>query len=169
MFSFFYSWSEVQGKSVSQFYRYIDMPTLLSLIYIIYYLYILLSHMLSGNSWGKDFITGKGCLGCGPQEQFYGCADVAIVDSNGQTPAPGTSSKVTATPRRTNRTTCTIITARPTQTPTTTAKHPAPPGPQPGGWWCEGVGVWKAFPNMPQWCVNNCRRGHCPPSHCRCS
>lgn len=31
----------------------------------------------TGNSWGVDE-TGKGCVGCGPQEQFYGCADVAI-------------------------------------------------------------------------------------------
>ncbi|PVD39241.1 hypothetical protein C0Q70_01869 [Pomacea canaliculata] len=32
----------------------------------------------AGNSWGKDPVTGKECVGCGPQEQFYGCADVAI-------------------------------------------------------------------------------------------
>ena len=31
----------------------------------------------SGNSWGTDN-NGKGCIGCGPQEQFYGCADVSI-------------------------------------------------------------------------------------------
>jgi len=33
--------------------------------------------VLIGNSWGKD-ANGKSCLGCGPQEQFFGCADVAI-------------------------------------------------------------------------------------------
>lgn len=32
----------------------------------------------AGNSWGKDPVTGNECVGCGPQEQFYGCADVAI-------------------------------------------------------------------------------------------
>lgn len=32
----------------------------------------------TGNSWGKDLETGESCLGCGPQEQFYACADVAI-------------------------------------------------------------------------------------------
>ncbi|KAK2149987.1 hypothetical protein NP493_2869g00002 [Ridgeia piscesae] len=31
-----------------------------------------------GNSWGRDEY-GRSCIGCGPQEEFYGCADVAIV------------------------------------------------------------------------------------------
>lgn len=32
----------------------------------------------TGNSWGVDKTTNKGCIGCGNQEQFYGCADIAI-------------------------------------------------------------------------------------------
>lgn len=32
----------------------------------------------AGNSWGTDPETGEGCVGCGPQEQFYGCADISI-------------------------------------------------------------------------------------------
>ncbi|KAK3592827.1 hypothetical protein CHS0354_019055 [Potamilus streckersoni] len=32
----------------------------------------------AGNSWGTDPKTGQSCVGCGRQEQFYGCADVAI-------------------------------------------------------------------------------------------
>ena len=31
----------------------------------------------AGNSWGTD-ANGTACVGCGPQEQFYGCADIAI-------------------------------------------------------------------------------------------
>ncbi|KAJ8317043.1 hypothetical protein KUTeg_004947 [Tegillarca granosa] len=31
------------------------------------------------NSWGKC-PNGKGGVGCGPQEEFYGCADIAILD-----------------------------------------------------------------------------------------
>ena len=31
----------------------------------------------SGNSWGVDK-SGQGCVGCGEQEQFYGCSDIAI-------------------------------------------------------------------------------------------
>ena len=32
----------------------------------------------AGNSWNKDPHTGETCLGCGPQEEFYGCADITI-------------------------------------------------------------------------------------------
>jgi hypothetical protein len=32
----------------------------------------------AGNSWNKDQETGTACLGCGPQEEFYGCADISI-------------------------------------------------------------------------------------------
>ncbi|XP_029639091.1 uncharacterized protein LOC115214156 [Octopus sinensis] len=32
----------------------------------------------AGNSWGVDPVTNEGCIGCGNQEQFYGCADVTI-------------------------------------------------------------------------------------------
>ena len=38
-----------------------------------------------GNSFGIDFSTGINCLGCGPQEQFYGCADIRIYDDVGIT------------------------------------------------------------------------------------
>ncbi|CAH1794948.1 unnamed protein product [Owenia fusiformis] len=32
----------------------------------------------AGNSWGNDPVTNRGCVGCGPQEQFYGCSDISI-------------------------------------------------------------------------------------------
>ena len=34
--------------------------------------------ILTGNSWGTND-DGRSCVGCGAQEEFYGCADVAIV------------------------------------------------------------------------------------------
>ncbi|XP_060596743.1 uncharacterized protein LOC132750726 isoform X2 [Ruditapes philippinarum] len=37
----------------------------------------------TGSSYGMDKDTGKYCSGCGDQEEFYGCADVAIVGSTG--------------------------------------------------------------------------------------
>ena len=46
---------------------------------------------LSGNSWGKDSSTGEECLGCGPQEEFYGCADISI-SPNISAVAPSTDS-----------------------------------------------------------------------------
>ena len=38
--------------------------------------------MSTGNSWGTDLDTGRSCVGCGKQEQFYGCADVSIVPNS---------------------------------------------------------------------------------------
>ncbi|XP_013405752.1 uncharacterized protein LOC106170437 [Lingula anatina] len=35
----------------------------------------------AGNNWDYDFETGEGCSGCGKQETFINCADVAITDS----------------------------------------------------------------------------------------
>ncbi|CAF1286058.1 unnamed protein product [Adineta steineri] len=32
----------------------------------------------AGNNWGRDIETGKACLGCGSQEEFYNCADISI-------------------------------------------------------------------------------------------
>ena len=53
---------------------------------------------LPGNSWGNDFVTGKGCIGCGPQEEFYACADIRISRRGGKiahpTKAPITTLKV---------------------------------------------------------------------------
>ena len=34
--------------------------------------------IILGNSWGTNRQTGRSCVGCGPQEQFYGCADISI-------------------------------------------------------------------------------------------
>ncbi|KAI0216416.1 hypothetical protein LSAT2_031562 [Lamellibrachia satsuma] len=33
--------------------------------------------LVRSNNWGTDK-GGRSCVGCGPQEEFYGCADVAI-------------------------------------------------------------------------------------------
>ena len=33
-----------------------------------------------GNAWGYDEENPTGCIGCGNQEQFYGCADIAITE-----------------------------------------------------------------------------------------
>ena len=35
----------------------------------------------AGNSWGTND-DGHSCVGCGPQEEFYGCSDVAIKQSS---------------------------------------------------------------------------------------
>lgn len=35
--------------------------------------------VLAGNTWDKDDNSGVFCLGCGPQEEFYNCADIEIL------------------------------------------------------------------------------------------
>ena len=52
------------------------------------FLSIIELNILSGNSWGKNSGEKDGCLGCGQaQEEFYGCADIAIGHPE-VTPAP---------------------------------------------------------------------------------
>lgn len=35
----------------------------------------------AGNSWDTDKLTGRSCVGCGAQEQFYGCSDITILNT----------------------------------------------------------------------------------------
>ena len=46
---------------------------------------------LSANSWGRDPDDGRECVGCGPQEQFYGCADIAIGEVGVTPPSKGST------------------------------------------------------------------------------
>lgn len=53
---------------------------------------VMLPYLVTGNSYGCE--GSHCCVGCGPQEQFYGCADVSVgsIDSqphssSGQLPA----------------------------------------------------------------------------------
>ena len=41
-------------------------------------------YIVVGNSWGTD-PDGRQCVGCGPQEQFYGCSDISISATGGAT------------------------------------------------------------------------------------
>ncbi|XP_029645797.1 uncharacterized protein LOC115219724 [Octopus sinensis] len=67
------------------------------------------------------------------------------------------SSKFSAT-AKTATTTTEAATTTPTQAPTrrTTIKTRK----------CQAVGVWRRVPGIPTWCINNCRMGYCPASHC---
>ena len=56
----------------------------------------------TGNSWGSD-PDGTSCLGCGYQEEFYGCSDITITASDGQPlppppPAPAPTPAPTPAP-----------------------------------------------------------------------
>ena len=47
-----------------------------------------------GNSWGVDGISKRACVGCGPQEEFYGCSDISIVENTDVNHSSHTSLKV---------------------------------------------------------------------------
>ena len=60
-----------------------------------------------GNSWGVDPVTKRGCIGCGAQEEFYGCADIGIRTRGGGagivTPGPQPIPTTTKPPVTTRR------------------------------------------------------------------
>ncbi|CAD5120221.1 DgyrCDS8793 [Dimorphilus gyrociliatus] len=100
-----------------------------------------------GNSWGQDPGSGSGCVGCGPQEQFYGCSDVAIGKNF---PPPATAGP----------------------TPSVPATDPTP-SPWPSsipGVRCRGIGEWLGDPNKDKWCELNCAHfpPNCPQDKCFC-
>ncbi|XP_045112765.1 uncharacterized protein LOC123505481, partial [Portunus trituberculatus] len=121
---------------------------------------------VSGNNWGvcED---GTGAIGCGPQEEFRACADVAItrtgenvsITTTPSTVQPGMSLSTSTN----NSGTATTTEATTTTTTTTTTA-------QGGSGVCRPVGVWETIPGMDDWCVNNCNHTppYCPSSHCTC-
>ena len=117
----------------------------------LYYI-ALFSYAVLGNSWGTD-PDGTGCLGCGKQEQYYNCADIAITGDGGPiptqapTPAPDTPAPTNAPPTQAPQ-------------PTTTTSPPAPGS-------CRATGVWEGDAGMDAWCHENCPI-NCPDSHCLC-
>ncbi|CAH1777246.1 unnamed protein product [Owenia fusiformis] len=124
----------------------------------------------AGNNWGTE--NGRGCIGCGRQEQFYGCADVSIGDGEPSTPwrdsnpEPETGNEaVRPRVRQNDRGSRTRYrgTGRggSTQTRGRVANR--------AGRGCHAVGVWATKSGMNAWCVANCAGGYCPPSHCTCS
>ncbi|XP_053387499.1 integumentary mucin C.1-like [Mercenaria mercenaria] len=96
------------------------------------------------DTWGVDKDTGKACIGCGYQEEFYGCADVAIG-------AGGTEPQHTFTPKGPR--------VQLTQNSAGTGKKLP----------CKGIHNWANDPDMDRWCTDNCAIGNCPSYGCDCS
>ncbi|XP_068250185.1 alpha-amylase-like [Palaemon carinicauda] len=150
---------------------------------------------VAGNNWGIC-PDGSGSLGCGPQEEFRACADVAISAQKSRswysTPKPEVpptlsptiipppvSTTKTEPPRRTT-------TRRPTTTKrprplTTTTTRPTPLSTstgtletllptKPPGPSCHGTNGWQVVNGMNEWCMRNCNHvpPFCPASHCLC-
>lgn len=127
-----------------------------------------LSHCFVGNTWGIDPDTGRGCTGCGYQEEFYGCADISIGHGN-EPPIPSEAPTTTFRPSHTTRRPkSTTRQARPTTHQPTTVRPTRGTTP-PVGAVCKPVGKWEHQPGMHEWCQKNCAVGRCPPDMCICT
>ncbi|XP_046551505.1 mucin-5AC-like [Haliotis rubra] len=146
----------------------------------------------TGNSWGCEGPTC--CVGCGPQEQFYGCADVAIsADDKDQTTSPPSTSKTSpcqettkpvveqttsesrnitkpSTDTTTTSTSATTVTSSPssaaTSDTTTSITDSTTDKSDENSDDCKATGVWEGNPKITVWCLGNCARGYCPEDYC---
>ncbi|XP_012944521.1 uncharacterized protein LOC101864263 [Aplysia californica] len=122
----------------------------------------------AGNMWGWDK-SGNPCLGCGHQEQFFGCSDVTITSGSGLPVNPATRPPPVTTAQPTTTSTSTT-TPQPTTTSTpqpTTTKAPTTPPASPHR--CHGINNWQGDPSLDLWCEVNClQHAYCPAVYCTC-
>ncbi|KAK7107063.1 uncharacterized protein [Littorina saxatilis] len=112
----------------------------------------------TGNSWGcNDDAYEDCCIGCGKQENFVNCADIAIT---GSTDEQTTTTASTDAP--------VVTTAAPSLTTTTTTTTTTT-GSVTEECTCEPAGAYAGLEEMVEWCCYNCARDHCPETHCVCS
>ena len=146
--------------------------------------YNLVVGLFSANSWGTD-PSGEACVGCGPQEEFYGCSDIRIVDDviNGTagttktekhvttTEAQTTTGHVTEAATSTNHVTETSTSANLVTDAVTTenAVFSGTTKSTANSRMFEAVGIWKTSSTMDDWCNTNCAAPYynCPKGYCR--
>jgi len=122
-------------------------------------------HYQGGNDWGCD-PDGTCCVGCGDQETFWGCSDIAI--TKGDDPGHSTPDAPThSTPVEPTHTT-------PDHQPTTTAEVTTEPAPKttegpidPND--CHSIPPYNTESDMDLWCKQNCAVGNCPSNMCDCA
>ncbi|XP_011429462.3 uncharacterized protein [Magallana gigas] len=103
----------------------------------------------AGNSYGMSN-DGRNCKGCGKQEQFYGCADVAISPADSGPKGNGSP--------RPNLAQEQIVESRPQLIPTFVNGDGAT---------CRGVQAFRLINSFADsWCQSNCRQGYCPMIYC---
>ncbi|XP_059178733.1 uncharacterized protein LOC131957910 [Physella acuta] len=133
----------------------------------------------AGNNWGQD-PDGKQCVGCGYQEEFYGCADIRILPA-GSSGAATFKPVYPATQTFKPVYTATQTTPRTSQPQTTkrissfaSAKTSMSSGSSSNGvasqingeeMSCTGVAGRR---DLDTWCQVNCQVGNCPSTHCTC-
>ncbi|KAK7476301.1 hypothetical protein BaRGS_00032494, partial [Batillaria attramentaria] len=139
----------------------------------------------TGNTWACD--GDKCCIGCGPQENFVNCVDIAITPTSDERPQQQSSSTTaTATPATTTTATTAAnsstsderpqqrassanATATPaTTTPATTAANSTTTSEPRSG--CRAAGAYEGKALVDEWCAFSCgyQKPYCPSSHCVC-
>ncbi|KAK6168235.1 hypothetical protein SNE40_022103 [Patella caerulea] len=125
------------------------------------------------NSWGTD-PNGTSCIGCGPQEEFYACADIAIVSDGRVTESPVDSF--------TDSTKSPVASfTDPTKSPVASVTDPTKSRVgivmvpieiltrQPQAYKnCHATGVFANTQAYNNWCATNCALGACPDYLCSC-
>ena len=120
------------------------------------------------NSWGLCDSSDRGALGCGPQETFRACSDIAILNpqfsilhnNNNRKHKPHTPHK---RPSKVGRVTQQPVKAEDVMSNTIEDR--------PRLRICEGSGLFRGNKGMSRWCNTNCNFSppFCPPTHCRCT
>ncbi|CAG5125719.1 unnamed protein product [Candidula unifasciata] len=134
----------------------------------------------AGNSWGTD-PDGKSCIGCGNQEEFYGCSDIRILPHSSSQPV--IEEPVKEAPKYTATTTNSYPSERTTTMSTDSSRKydrvyngaendasnylqsPDDRSINGDNIVCRGVGH---YTDLDEWCQLNCQLGHCPETHCQC-
>lgn len=121
----------------------------------------------AGNNWGVDPSTGQGCLGCGPQEQFYACADIAITPKSFQRHYNNLlqSPLFNHVFRQTKQNFLQSVSLQhyhenPTMIMSRNKNSFS---------MCRSAGAWTGRAEMTSWCQRNCVPGYCPETHCICA
>ncbi|KAL8606684.1 hypothetical protein ACOMHN_055359 [Nucella lapillus] len=131
--------------------------------------------------------TCQQCLGCGPQEQYFNCADIRILpppNGGSTTPSPSSTTPKPPTPTTTTpppppptttatttvpSTTTSIVTTGSTSTENSTESGVVEEcTPLSKLVRCEAKGIHRLVPGMQDWCLKNCLSGKCRDRFCSC-
>ncbi|KAK2167115.1 hypothetical protein LSH36_32g20072 [Paralvinella palmiformis] len=117
----------------------------------------------TGNSWGVS-PSGEGCVGCGPQEEFYGCSDISIGDNSASFDIIPTVNDA-----ENEKTTTTTTAATTTLNSSVEVKNRTTADVLRNTSSCHGSETYKNTDGIDDWCSKHCAMGDCPKSHCVCS
>lgn len=140
----------------------------------------------TGNFWGTDK-NGKSCIGCGPQELFVNCADIAIADdtiyrTHNSTKRQDDEHKYENIKNKvihdhnvkdhhhinTYKETTLDNSQRVSGNVDQQKAQTSMPSQPKECTRCYALPTWNHYPHMDDWCETNCKKGYCPPCRCYC-